>query len=627
MLVNVPDSGDTGEASGITLLHLSVNSQKEPVMWHRIGLMVVVLFIPAGVRADEAPERLLPADTQVYMRWDGVEAHHIAYQKTALGQMLQGDTGKFVASVFGQFQDLLGGAVVQELLQGTPPEKLQKVQADALAAPKLVRLLAQHGVLVAAEVRGIEPPDGQVMLIVPDAGEQATALFATFRLAAALTKQEIKEHHVAGRVIHQLANGPVPVAWWVEGKHFLLTGGTQPPEAVIKQLHDKGPRLADSPLFQRVTNFKGFETGTRAFLDVAALGKVAAGRNQEVSKLLDEAGLDSVKAVIFYSGFDGAVDRGIMEMDVTGPRKGLLRLLGGKTFRLGDVPLLPPDAASWTMTTFDAALAYDEGLRTARSILRLVAPNVLPTLEAFLKELNEGAGVNLRGDLLGSLGDQLVQYSSGAEGAPFFGQTYLLRAKDPQKLLQALDQAIKGLAKRAGVDVTTKKRTYHGVELREVHVRQQGFFFVPTYAVHKGWLAVSYYPQGVHGYILRSNGDLPPWRPDTPTQASLAKLPQEFTAVAVSDPRPAVRQVLALAPLIGAAVNSSVPGSKFDVGLIPNAHEATRHLFPNVSVVTDDGHTVRLETRASLALPLDLGNTDTLVALELVAVFSFRFVR
>ena len=46
------------------------------------------------------------------------------------------------------------------------------------------------------------------------------------------------------------------------------------------------------------------------------------------------------------------------------------------------------------------------------------------------------------------------------------------------------------MAKLTGTnpDVSVKKKTYHGVELREVHVRQEGFFFVPTYAIHKDWL-------------------------------------------------------------------------------------------------------------------------------------------
>src|SRR5262249_4682861 len=139
-------------------------------MLRRWGIVALVLLLPAVGRGQEAPEQLLPAGTQVYLRWDGVEAHRAAYAKIALGKMLQGDTGKFIEGAVGQFQDLLGGALVQELLQGASPEKLQKIQADATEVPKLLPLFGQHGLIVAIELRGLEPPDGQVTLIVPDVG-------------------------------------------------------------------------------------------------------------------------------------------------------------------------------------------------------------------------------------------------------------------------------------------------------------------------------------------------------------------------------------------------------------------------------------------------------------------------
>src|SRR5947209_1692662 len=118
-------------------------------MWRRIGMVALLLAAPAAARAQEAPEDLLPAGTQVYLRWDGIAAHQAAYDKSALGKILRGDAGKFVASVFDQLQSLLGDAVVQELLKGTPPEKLQKVQEDAGRAPRLVNVLGKHGFLLA----------------------------------------------------------------------------------------------------------------------------------------------------------------------------------------------------------------------------------------------------------------------------------------------------------------------------------------------------------------------------------------------------------------------------------------------------------------------------------------------
>ena len=50
------------------------------------------------------------------------------------------------------------------------------------------------------------------------------------------------------------------------------------------------------------------------------------------------------------------------------------------------------------------------------------------------------------------------------------------------------------------------------------------------------------------------------------------------------------RGLLTLAPVVVTLVNSFTPEFNVDVGGMPNAQEATRHLFPNVSVVTDDGN-------------------------------------
>jgi hypothetical protein len=320
------------------------------------------------------------------------------------------------------------------------------------------------------------------------------------------------------------------------------------------------------------------------------------------------------------------VERGLMELEMQGPRKGILRLLDAKPFKLTDLPALPPDAPSWSMTHVDLKVVYDESVAAAESLVKALAPDDLPKWKELLKELDEGLGINLRKDLLGSLGEEFVQYSSPSEGVMFLGQTYLIRVKDPAKLQEAIDQAVKGLAKKVGIDIAQKKRTYHGVELREFHIRVPGFPFVPSYTIHKGWLAVSFFPQQVQGYVLRSNGELPAWKPEESTRDALAKLPAEFISVSVTDPRPAVKQLLAMAPLIGGILNSGVLNngaeSGFEVGLIPNANEATRHLFPNVEVVSLHGDTLRLETRASLALPLDLGNSDTLVLLGFLGSFA-----
>ena len=101
---------------------------------------------------------------------------------------------------------------------------------------------------------------------------------------------------------------------------------------------------------------------------------MAASRGKEFDKLINDLGLDGLKSLVFYSGFDGEAERGLVEWDMPGPRKGLLTLLNGKPFTLADVPPLPPDVISWSMTNFDSAAFYDTGLVGAEDVSAIAAP-------------------------------------------------------------------------------------------------------------------------------------------------------------------------------------------------------------------------------------------------------------
>jgi hypothetical protein len=600
----------------------------------RYGLAVLLLLALAPPRAraqaEQTPEQLLPAGAQVYLRWDGIAAHRADYARTALGKTLQGDTGTFVTGLFSQIQDGVGSLLtIEQLLSGVPPEKLQQLQKDAAAASKLPGLIGQNGFALAVEVRSLETPQGSVTLVLPGLGDAPAPAFGALRLVAHLAKAPLKEQKIDGRAVTSLAAPGVTVAWWAEGKHVVLRAGTDSPEALVKAVAGKGERLTGNPLYKRVTAFKTFRTNARAYVDLASFVKLAGtaapakapkGKDKEAPEapspkavvgLLRELGLDGLKSVVAYSGFDGEAERGLVEADMPGPRKGLLSLFKGKAFTLADVPPLPPDVVSWSVTNLDLAGLYDAGLKAAEAVVRVIAPDAAGAVPEYVKKANALLGVDLRKDLLGALGDRFATYTAPSDGPLFFGQTVLLKVKDAAKLEAGLDQLVKGLAKLAGADVRVRKRTYRGVLLREVIVRQQGFFFRPTYALHEGWLVVSAFPQPVQGYVGRAKGELRAWKPSERVKESLGRLPAEFVSVTYSDPRPGLKQLLSIAPIIGGLVDSLNPDLNFDVGSIPGAQEATRHLFPNLSVSTDDGRTVRLESRAALPLPFDLTGIDT----------------
>jgi hypothetical protein len=589
-------------------------------------LLSLALLAPAAARAQDTPEQLLSAKSQFYLRWDGLKAHEEAYARTALGKMLAGDTGKLIKNLYNLGRDNLSAALTaQGLLQGAPPEKVQKIQKEITEAVKVLSVVGDHGLILCAEVRSGLPPDGQVTLIVPNVAAEAKPLLAALSLSFTLGGLEVKQNKAMGRTFYTVdVGGPVNVGWWLEGKHFVLAASTEKIDAACKRMTEgKHDRLTSSPLYKQVTAFKDFPTNSRGFLDVDAYVKMAMLYGKEVKEVVEAVGLDSVKAITFQSGFDDEAERGVLEIRWAGQRKGLLAVMAGKPFKLGDVPALPTDVISWSMGSIDLAAVYDGALKAVDGLVKKFAPNEAGQIKAALAKADQALGINIRKDLLGALGDKFLTYNSPAEGIIGLNMTFAIKVKDPKNLLDTLDQAAKGGAALAGVQMVLRKKKYRGVEVREVQINQQGFFFLPTYAVVKGWLVIGYFPQTVQGFILRSQGELPAWKPDAVVARSLAKMPKEFTAVSVSDPRPTVKQVMAAAPLIGALVRSLMPESPFDPSLIPNGHEATKHLFPNVSVTTEDGKTTRFHTRASLSLPFDLVGADTyILAGAGIALFS-----
>src|SRR4051794_10526012 len=137
----------------------------------------------AAEKPDQGPEQLLSAKTQLYVRWDGLKAHRAAYDKTALGKMMKGDTGKFVSGAFSLLSDTLSSSLTERgLLSGTKPEELQKLQADAAEAAKVLSLVSDHGFVLAAEIRTFLPPAAQVTFIVPGSGDNPRPLFGLVRL-------------------------------------------------------------------------------------------------------------------------------------------------------------------------------------------------------------------------------------------------------------------------------------------------------------------------------------------------------------------------------------------------------------------------------------------------------------
>lgn len=553
-------------------------------MTRRLVAGCLLLLAAPCAHAQDAPERLLSAQTHLYLRWDGTAAHPAA-EKSALAQILQGETGTLIRSY-------LSGPKATRLLD-------------------LLHSVAAQGVVLGGEVLSVDannPPEIQLTAVFPNARSQWEPLFGSLTWAADQLDIDVKEMEVMKRTVYYWRGAQPGLAFWKEGDDAVLTVATGEPEAAVKRVLASTPRLTSSPLLKKVQDFKEFKTALRGFCDVAALAKLSGKIDPEVARVLDTLGLTGIAEVTFYGGFDGPALHSLVLAEIPAPRRGLARLAGGKPFKLDELPPLPADLIGLTALSLDAGALFDGGVELVE---KLVPANEAPAVKAGITAANLALGIDIRKDLIGNLGPLMVSCAAPPDSGLIFGQTLMVQVKDEKPFSQALEKAVNALGVISGGEMRLKQRPYHGVTLNTVQVRERGFFLTPTYAVHKGWLVIGMTPQPVQGYVLRAANRLPAWKPGADVQATLGKLPAQHSVVSISDPRPVARLALSGGPLLGQGILSSVRSRELDFPLLPNADEFVKNLFPNVAIASDNGKTWRFESRSSFDLPFGLMRADT----------------
>ncbi|MCI0741142.1 MAG: hypothetical protein L0Y72_19020 [Gemmataceae bacterium] len=566
-------------------------------MARRTWLSLILLCAPAVAHAQSVPERLLPSGSQIFLRWDGVEPHRAAFNKSALGQFVNGGTGQFLAEAFKYGMGLL-------------ESQLPNLGVDANAAlllkevPDTIFGISKHGFLIGLEIESLNPPKARAVLVFPKYGGDK-GVIALLKKVTAMGKLPLEEIKVGNRVVHHVSKTPVHVGFWTEtGDDAVLYIGTEAAPAYAESIGKGG--FETSAMYKKLTGFKEFETWGRAHVDFPSLFKTIGGLAPQAEQIISDLGLKSLGGVTLQSGFDGPAERSILEIETPGPRKGLLALLNRKTFTLADLPPLPDDLTSFSASNFNPKNLYEGIITIAESAIKVFAPVEFDIREG-IRQVEAILGVKLGDDLFGSFGDMSVSYTSGSEG--LLSGVYLFKVNDEKKLTSAIDSLFAAIPPLPALEINLKKRDFHGGKLMELVLKtDQGDYSAGAMTIHKGWFMLGGLPQSVYGYLLRSKGELPTWKANAEVQKALAAFPKEFTAISVSDPRPAVQFFLSLAPSALSLSNSflplALPGAPtFDLSVIPHAQYATRHLFPNVTVTTDDGKKIRSETRASLALP------------------------
>lgn len=576
-------------------------------MWRRCAVMLVVLTAPSLSWGQNKLENLLPANSQLYFRWDGVEAHKDAADKLAVMKMWNGETGDFLRGAWKYMEGIGKQALATEF----NPE-LAGAVFDEFGG--VLKSVGNKGFSLGVELQDITPFKMQATLVFPNgAGPTKTPLSFINTMTRLDKELQVKTAKQGQREIKFIHAEPIYLAWWAEGKDAVWSVGTTEPTVLLKGFEDGKDGVTANALYKQTQGFNEFPAWLRGYFDLPGLLRVTGKVHPAVGQISGSMGLDTIKGFTFYSGFDGPAERAVTMTHLTpGPRKGLLKLTSNKKFSIKDLPPMPHDLSGFAAATAEWGAGYEVAMDVGTTVINLIAPFGAPDIKQGVQNFEKNHNVSIIG-LLNALDAMYVTYSASAEGPLGLGQTQLIKVKDEQRLTQELMNILKAVEKETMGVASVKSAKYKGATLHTLSVNEPGSgvsFSKLSFTIHKGWLAFSNYPQPIKGFILRSNGELPVWKANQELQAKLDAFPKEFSGIAVSDPRPTLKFILSiLPPIIDLSQTAAeqqfgkLPGVKFDVNLIPNAYQATKDLFPNVTVSTVDGDTIRTETRSSLLLP------------------------
>ena len=481
--------------------------------------------------------------------------------------------------------------------------------------PVLWETFRKHGILVGVEVDS-DPIAGRLIVILP----QGKHLYPIARLLGEQFDFGTKELQIQGLSVlvgPGDAMGSAGVATWVDGDDLVICFAKETPEQMVKRgIERREHNLTHSKLFQRLTAFKDYETLSQGFVDIPRIID-AASKSPDgamVRKVVDGLGLGNVHEFTWHTGFGGRHQRSTFQIYISGERKGLLRVLAGDAnFRPEQLPPLPPDTTSLHVVHLNLTGFY-EGIREAiAGVSNALGEDAAAQVRTFDDELHEATknlGIDLQKDLLDTLGTTMVVYSAPSEGLLGIGTGVAIQVKDVDMLRRTLDEIGKAIASQGDGSVRIVQREYHGVALYVLLTGSDSNVpFTPTYTIHRGWLVAALNPQTVEGYIMRTEGKYDVWKPSPLFAEVLSDVkrrsPQaKIVGMGESDPRPMLKFVLSFAPLIGSYLGNSSP-EKFDNTKIPNTQAILAPLYPNVSIMVDDGESLRWDSYKSAPFPLD----------------------
>lgn len=408
----------------------------------------------------------------------------------------------------------------------------------------------------------------------------------------------------------------VEIAWWKEGGHLVITAGINAAANHIAVADGRVPNLMSGDVWKEFGKQRAFSRNVVAWMDIGVLREtygemplpVPSPEPLTVNAVAKAFGLHNVGAIVTESGYKDEATWSETHVQVDGEPEGLMALADQTPFTLEDLPPLPVDTSGFVAVSFSSSKFYDTALQIVRNVGKFGPPQASEQAEAVIASLPQMIGFDPKADLFDALGSTMCFYLDGGQPVFFFfgGPVLAVEVKDAEKLRKTIDHILimgEG-ASNGDLEVSRVKKQGREIILLGAEGAQ-----VAALCVDDDWLLLSLQPQSIETFAMRADGKLDKWAPNAEIKAALAELPDKFTSIAISDPRPMYKGLIGMAPTLANFARVGIKQSgmfppdfeiPINVADIPPAELVTQHLFPNVAVGTKDAKGFHSVSRTSL---------------------------
>ncbi len=288
---------------------------------------------------------------------------------------------------------------------------------------------------------------------------------------SAPVKTSPKTEWFIGQVDSMMVFGSSPKA--VEKVVVHATGGNAPALADLAVYQSNHQALfRNSPLYAWVN--------VKAFVDLVLRKAAEAKDNPDApnpfdikpDKVINVLGLGGLKSAAF--SFHPSQEGSLFEAFLGVPensRQGLVKILAGEPKPFQPPACVPAEALKFQRWRIDGRKAW----ATLEQMLKDISPQALNTLNFLLDTANTAArdsdpGFDIRKNLIGNLGDDLVSYTRApaAKDGGSSSSLYLLGSPNPEQLAGALKGVLVYLGQQVGV--APKEREFLGRKIYSVQL-------------------------------------------------------------------------------------------------------------------------------------------------------------